>query len=69
MMANKEQFRETVKAGYTFKGEAIRIGRGMLDGQVVDGADIFLPLKNHEPAWLDCRRYRHRQNEDASTDQ
>ncbi|MGN6165242.1 MAG: helicase HerA-like domain-containing protein [Flavisolibacter sp.] len=44
-MANKEQFLQAVKDGYTFKGEAIKIGRAMLDGQVVDGADIFLPLK------------------------
>lgn len=44
-MANKEQFLEAIKNGYTFKGEAFKIGRAMLDGQVIDGADVFLPLK------------------------
>ena len=44
-MANQEQFQKSIQDGYTFKGEAIKIGRGMLDGQVVDGTDVFLPLK------------------------
>ncbi|MGZ3837727.1 MAG: helicase HerA-like domain-containing protein [Flavisolibacter sp.] len=44
-MANKEGFQAAVRDGYTFKGEAIKIGRAMLDGQVVDGADVWLPLK------------------------
>src|SRR6476659_9156360 len=44
-MANKEQFTEAVKNGYSFKGESIKIGRAELDGAVVEGADIFLPLK------------------------
>lgn len=44
-MTNKEQFLETVKSGYTFEGEAIKIGRAMLDGAVVEGADIRLPLR------------------------
>src|SRR5215213_2122904 len=44
-MANKEQFLEAVNNGYRFKGEAIKIGRAMLEGQVVEGADIYLPLK------------------------
>ena len=44
-MANQEQFLKSIQDGYTFKGEAIKIGRGMLDGQVVDGTDVFLPLK------------------------
>ena len=41
----KEQLLEAVKAGYSFKGESLKLGRAMFDGQVVDGADIFLPLK------------------------
>jgi DNA helicase HerA-like ATPase len=44
-MATKEQFAEAVKAGYTFKGDSIKLGRALFDGQVVDGADVFLPLK------------------------
>src|SRR5688572_7290757 len=44
-MASKEEFLQSVKDGYSFKGEAIRIGRGMLEKEVVEGADIFLPLR------------------------
>jgi DNA helicase HerA-like ATPase len=44
-MANTEQFLQTVKSGYSFEGEAIKIGRAMLVGQVVDGADVLLPLR------------------------
>lgn len=44
-MAEQQNFAETVKAGYTFKGESVKIGTGMLDGEVVQGADVFLPLK------------------------
>jgi DNA helicase HerA-like ATPase len=44
-MANTEQFLSTVNTGYTFKGDKVKIGVGMLDGQVVTGADVYLPLK------------------------
>lgn len=44
-MADKTAFSDAVKAGYTFKGEAARIGTAMLDGEVVTGADVFLPFK------------------------
>jgi hypothetical protein len=44
-MADKQQFIDATKAGYTFKGESVKIGRAMLDGEVVPGADVFLPLK------------------------
>jgi uncharacterized protein len=44
-MANQENFSAAVKAGYTFKGEAFKIGRAMLEGKVVEGANIFIPLK------------------------
>ena len=44
-MPDKEQFLATVKSGYTFKGEAFFLGRAVLDGQVVEGADVFLPLR------------------------
>lgn len=44
-MASTEQFIEAVKNGYTFKGEHVKIGVGMFDGQVVAGADVSLPFK------------------------
>ena len=44
-MAGQSTFLETVTAGYAFKGEAAAIGVGMLEGQVVPGATVFLPLK------------------------
>ncbi|HYO21171.1 MAG TPA: helicase HerA-like domain-containing protein [Flavisolibacter sp.] len=44
-MAAQEQFLQSIKDGYTFKGEAMKIGRAVLDGQVVEGADVYLPLK------------------------
>jgi uncharacterized protein len=44
-MADKTGFLEAIKSGYTFKGEAPKIGVAILDGEVVTGADVFLPLK------------------------
>ncbi|MEN9597759.1 MAG: hypothetical protein RL596_70 [Bacteroidota bacterium] len=44
-MANSEAFISAVKAGYSFKGEQVKMGVGMLDGAVVTGADIMMPLK------------------------
>src|SRR4051812_34497864 len=44
-MAEHEKFLEAVKAGYSFKGECVKIGTAMLDGEVVSGAHIYLPLK------------------------
>ena len=44
-MPSQEELLETVKAGYTFKGENVKIGRAMLDGNVVDNTEVFLPLK------------------------
>lgn len=44
-MADQQKFVEDIKSGYTFKGENVKIGAAMLDGQVAPGADIFLPLK------------------------
>lgn len=38
-------FVETVQMGYTFKGEHFRIGTAMLNGQVLPGADVLLPLR------------------------
>lgn len=44
-MADATKFLEAVKAGYSFKGEHVKLGVGILDGEVVAGADINLPLK------------------------
>src|SRR5687768_1696004 len=44
-MADQAKFLETVKAGYTFKGESFKIGCAMLDGEVISGADILIPFK------------------------
>jgi DNA helicase HerA-like ATPase len=44
-MADNAKFLEAIKAGYTFKGECFKIGGGVLDGNVVPGADILIPLK------------------------
>ncbi|MES1219887.1 MAG: helicase HerA-like domain-containing protein, partial [Bacteroidota bacterium] len=44
-MPDSSKFLEAIKAGYTFKGESYKIGCGVLDGKVVPGADVILPLK------------------------
>ncbi len=44
-MATKEAFIQAIKDGYTFKGESVKIGAAVLDGEVVSDAGIFLPLK------------------------
>src|SRR3954462_13420521 len=44
-MATKEAFLESIKNGYTFKGEHFKLGCAMLDGEVISGADISLPFK------------------------
>ncbi|WP_431212055.1 helicase HerA-like domain-containing protein [Puia sp. P3] len=44
-MSATDSFLQSVKDGYTFKGETILMGAGMLDGQVVSGASVYLPLK------------------------
>ena len=44
-MENKDEFIQAVKTGYTFKGDSVKIGAGMLDGEVVADAGIYLPLK------------------------
>src|SRR6185436_3273787 len=44
-MANKDAFLKKINEGYTFKGDAIKIGSAMLDGEVIPEAEIFLPLK------------------------
>lgn len=44
-MNNKEAFISAIKSGYSFKGESIKIGSAILDGEVIPEAEIFLPLK------------------------
>jgi uncharacterized protein len=44
-MADQQKFLEVINAGYTFKGEKVKIGVAMLNGEVVTSADVFLPLK------------------------
>ncbi|CAN5188163.1 DUF853 family protein [soil metagenome] len=44
-MPTQENFLAAVKDGYAFKGDQVKIGCAMLDGQVVSGADVFIPLK------------------------
>jgi hypothetical protein len=44
-MAAIQKFSEAVKTGYTFKGECFKIGGGMLDGVVVPGTEVVIPLK------------------------
>src|SRR6186713_1352574 len=44
-MADKEKFLASIRNGYSFKGEAAKIGVAMLNGEVIPGADINLPLK------------------------
>ena len=44
-MANNEAFIKAVKDGYSFKGEAVQVGAGVLNGEVIAEAAIKLPLK------------------------
>lgn len=44
-MPDKNKFIEDIKNGYSFKGESVKIGAAILDGEVVPEAGIFLPLK------------------------
>ncbi len=44
-MADIDKFSAAVKDGYTFKGESFKIGGAVLDGKVVPGTDVFIPLK------------------------
>src|SRR3954468_25092752 len=44
-MVKQGDFTKTVSEGYSFKGASVKIGRALLNGKIVEGADIFLPLK------------------------
>ena len=45
IMADKTKFLAAIKTGYTFKGEAYKVGCAVLDGEVVSDAAVLLPLK------------------------
>lgn len=44
-MSDKNAFIQAIKDGYTFKGESVKIGAAVLDGEVVAEAGVYLPLK------------------------
>lgn len=44
-MSTSTSFSELIKSGYTFKGESFLIGSAMLNGEVIPGSGISLPLK------------------------
>ena len=44
-MNTTDTFLQTIQQSYTFKGESINLGTAMLDGKIVSGATISLPLK------------------------
>ncbi|HEY6064107.1 MAG TPA: helicase HerA-like domain-containing protein [Chitinophagaceae bacterium] len=44
-MADSLKFLDAIKTGYTFKGETFKIGCGVLNGNVVSGADVVIPMK------------------------
>ncbi len=44
-MSDTTKFLETVNNGYAFKGESYKLGRAMLNGEVVTDADVFIPFK------------------------
>jgi hypothetical protein len=41
----QDQFAQHIQSGYSFKGPAVKIGRGKLNNEVIPGADVYLPLK------------------------
>jgi DNA helicase HerA-like ATPase len=44
-MADSAGFLAHIQNGYRFTGENFKIGCGMLDGEVISGADVFIPFK------------------------
>ncbi|MCC6289545.1 MAG: DUF853 family protein [Chitinophagaceae bacterium] len=44
-MADKNAFIDSIKTGYSFKGENFPLGVAMLDGEVLTGTIVQLPLK------------------------
>ncbi|MBL7734105.1 MAG: DUF853 family protein [Chitinophagaceae bacterium] len=44
-MPDKETFIETIREGYSFKGESFKLGAAMLQGKPLTGVDVLLPLR------------------------
>ncbi|MEP6947670.1 MAG: helicase HerA-like domain-containing protein, partial [Ginsengibacter sp.] len=44
-MGNIKSFTESIKNGYSFQGETIKIGAALFEGNIIPEAEIFLPLK------------------------
>ena len=44
-MATRDEFLQKIKEGYSFKADSVQIGTGMLNGEVIPGANVILPLK------------------------
>ncbi|NNL81227.1 MAG: DUF853 family protein [Flavobacteriaceae bacterium] len=44
-MSNRDKFIETLKKGYTFKGDYITLGAGILDNETVTNSYVNVPLK------------------------
>jgi DNA helicase HerA-like ATPase len=44
-MTTKDDFLQKIKDGYSFKSDSVQIGTGMLNGEVIPGANVVLPLK------------------------
>ena len=44
-MSTKDEFVQAIQRGYSFKGEHVKLGCGILNGEVVNNADVTLPLK------------------------
>ncbi|RFM26701.1 helicase HerA-like domain-containing protein [Deminuibacter soli] len=40
-----DQFESTISSGYSFKGEAVQLGCGIINGEIVPGTKINMPLK------------------------
>ena len=44
-MGDKETFVQLIQQGYSFKGEYFRIGTAMLEGEILAGTEVLLPLR------------------------
>jgi DNA helicase HerA-like ATPase len=44
-MPDSAAFLEKIRTGYSFKGESFKLGAAMLEGSVLPGADVIIPLK------------------------
>ncbi len=44
-MSKQEEFKSIIEKGYTFKGDSIMLGGAMIEGEVLTGSLVKLPLK------------------------